>query len=101
MPRNAWDRGADALGSALTMALAVALFTWGGYRLDLALGSSPLFVIAGSMLGVVGGFLHLMRVLAPEIRLFGKKRPGEPPDTAAKHDPQTPDTPDTPDTDSR
>ncbi len=75
MPENTWDRGAGALGAALTMALAVALFTWGGYRLDLALSSSPLFVIVGAMLGVVGGFLHLMRVVAPDIRLFRKKEP--------------------------
>ncbi|MBI5852281.1 MAG: AtpZ/AtpI family protein [Planctomycetes bacterium] len=90
MPRNAWDRGADALGAALTMALAVALFTWGGYRLDLALGSSPLFVFAGAMLGVVGGFLHLVRVLAPELRLFRKKGRDGPP--ARDADPQDTDS---------
>ncbi|MFO1051912.1 MAG: AtpZ/AtpI family protein [Planctomycetota bacterium] len=73
MPARNVDRGADAFGAALTLAVSVSLFCWGGYRLDLSLDSSPLFLILGAALGLLGGFLHLMRVLAPDIRLFGRR----------------------------
>ncbi len=55
------------MGAALTMAVAVALFAYGGHRLDGWWGTEPWMLITGSALGVVGGFLHLIKVLAPEV----------------------------------
>lgn len=74
MPAPSWTRGSDALGAALTLAVAVALFAFGGHRLDLALESSPVFVLVGLALGGVGGFIHVLRVLAPDLLPFGKSR---------------------------
>jgi hypothetical protein len=73
-PRSsrAWDRGSDALGAALTFAVAAALFAWLGFLADGQLGTSPLFLILGLALGLVGGFLHLLRVLAPDLLPFGR-----------------------------
>lgn len=100
MPKGPWDRGSDAIGAALTLAVAVALFAWGGHRLDLALETSPLFLFFGAILGAVGGFLHLLRVLAPELRLFGRRPPRRSaPDgeaSAGSADPQPTDDSDPP-----
>ncbi|MCC6785693.1 MAG: AtpZ/AtpI family protein [Planctomycetes bacterium] len=82
MPAPSWTRGSDALGAALTLAVAVALFAFGGHRLDLALESSPVFVLVGLALGGVGGFIHVLRVLAPDLLPFGKSR--QPRDSAAE-----------------
>lgn len=82
MPAPSFTKGSDALGAALTLAAAVALFAFGGYRLDLALDSSPVFVLVGLALGALGGFIHVLRVLAPDLLPFGKSR--QPRDPAAE-----------------
>jgi F0F1-type ATP synthase assembly protein I len=67
---------AHALGAGLTFAAAVALFALGGLWLDGRLHTSPLFVLIGIMLGLVGGTIHLLRVVAPSALPFGRKGPG-------------------------
>ena len=69
-----WDRGSEAIGAALAFAAAVALFAWGGHWLDGRFDTSPLFLILGAALGVLGGFLHLIRKLAPDLLPFGRDR---------------------------
>jgi F0F1-type ATP synthase assembly protein I len=71
---RSWDRGSRAIGSALTFAVAVALFAWLGNLLDEVLGLSPLFLIVGAALGVTGGFIHVVNALAPDLLPFHKKR---------------------------
>jgi F0F1-type ATP synthase assembly protein I len=80
LPRasGSWGRGSDAIGAALTFAVSVALFAWLGYLGDGALGSSPLLMIVGVLLGLVGGFLHVLRVLAPDLLPGGKSRAAGP-----------------------
>lgn len=75
LPRasGSWDRGSDAIGAALTFAVAVALFAWLGHLGDGALGSSPILMIVGVLLGLVGGFLHVLRVLAPDLLPLGRR----------------------------
>lgn len=73
MSFRTWDRGSEAIAAALTFALAVALFAWGGHWLDGRLGTSPLFLVLGAVVGLLGGFLHLLQALAPDLLPFGKK----------------------------
>jgi hypothetical protein len=70
---GSWGRGSDAIGAALTFAVAVALFAWLGYLGDGALGLSPILMIVGVLLGLIGGFLHVLRVLAPDLLPIGRK----------------------------
>lgn len=56
---------ARALGAGLTFAVTVALFALGGFWLDGKLATSPLFVLLGTLLGILGGTIHVLRVLAP------------------------------------
>src|SRR5690606_36432028 len=74
MPANGVDRGTKAIGAALTLAVAVTLFGYGGHALDDRLGTSPLFLIVGVALGLVGGFIHVVAALAPELLPFGRNR---------------------------
>ena len=52
----------------LTWVLTVALLGWGGLALDERLGTSPLLVLLGATLGIVGGFyrLYLRLIVEPE-----------------------------------
>lgn len=68
----AQGHSARGLSAGLTFAAAVALFTWGGLWLDDQVGSRPLFVLLGVFLGLVGGTIHLLRVLAPGQLPFGR-----------------------------
>lgn len=67
MAADGFDRGTQAIGAALTFAVSVAMFSWGGWRADAALGTSPWLLILGALLGMTGGFLHLLTRLAPEV----------------------------------
>ncbi len=82
MPRVA-PESARALGAGLTFAVTVALFALGGLWLDGKLATSPLFVLVGVLLGLVGGTIHLLRVLSPQSLPFG----GKPPDRRPPADP--------------
>lgn len=71
-----------AVGAGLTLAVSVGLFAYGGLWLDGKAGTKPLFLLVGVGCGIVGGILHLIRVLAPELWPFGKpkgNRPGKAP----------------------
>lgn len=72
VPRQ--DLGANALAASLTFALAVALFTLGGWWLDEKLGTRVVFVIVGFLVGAAGGMLHLITRLAPGMLPFGRRR---------------------------
>lgn len=65
------------------MAVVVGLFTYGGYLLDQQTGLQPLFTLVGVLLGSVGGFIHVVSVVSPELLPFGshKKPPDNPSDT--------------------
>jgi F0F1-type ATP synthase assembly protein I len=73
MANPANDLGSQGLAAAFTFAAAVAVFTFGGYWLDRRLGTGVLFVIVGFLVGVAGGFLHLLSRLAPEYLPFRRR----------------------------
>jgi hypothetical protein len=56
----------------MTLAVSVGLFALGGRWLDAQLGSSPWLLLLGVGCGIVGGMLHMVRVLAPELWPFGR-----------------------------
>jgi len=73
--------GSNALGAGLTLAATVGLFAYGGLWLDARLGTRPWMLLLCVGCGIVGGILHLIRVLAPELWPFGKlpRSGGKPP----------------------
>lgn len=78
MPTLRPDRLSRHVGAGLTFAVTIGLFAYGGYLLDNWLETSPAFLIVGVFLGGVGGFIHLVRVVAPELLPWGKKPPPNP-----------------------
>ena len=68
------DRGTNVLGAGLTWVVCVALFAYGGYALDGWLDTLPLFVVLGAIAGAVGGFIHFMALVAPDLLPFGRGR---------------------------
>ena len=63
--------GQRAVGAGLTLAVSVGLFAYGGLWLDRQLGTKPWMLLLLSALGIVGGMLHLIREVAPEMWPFG------------------------------
>ena len=61
-----------ALGAGLTFAASLALFAFGGLWLDDQFGTKPLWTVVLILCGLLGGTLHLIRVLAPQAWPFGK-----------------------------
>ncbi len=45
----------------LQLAITVLLFVFAGYKLDVHLNKSPLFVSIGAFMGMIIGFYHLMK----------------------------------------
>ncbi len=92
MRANSQDMGANALAASLTFAVAVALFTLGGWWLDEQLGTRAVFLILGFLLGATGGMLHLLARLAPGMLPFGKRAPpdGSTPKAKKPNDPPDP-----------
>lgn len=79
-PKRNTNYGTRALGAGLTLAVSVGLFAYGGLWLDARFGTRPWCLLLCVGLGIVGGILHLIRVLAPEMWPFGKlPRNGGPP----------------------
>jgi hypothetical protein len=72
-----------ALGAGLTLAVSVALFAAGGQWLDARFGTKPWLLLVCCGCGIVGGILHLIRVLAPEMWPFGKLPRNDPPPPAS------------------
>lgn len=56
------------LTHGLTLAGATLLFALGGHYVDRWLGTKPVFVIVGALLGAVAGFLNLYWHLVDEPR---------------------------------
>lgn len=54
---------AELAGLGITLAAAIAVFAIGGNWLDGKLGTSPLFVLAGTFLGFAAGFYSLYEKL--------------------------------------
>jgi len=65
------------------MAASAGLFAYGGYLLDGLLGTAPLFLVVGAVLGFGGGFVHFLAAVAPEVLPFGRKG-REPADDSGK-----------------
>lgn len=70
-PRKVASRGSKALGAGMTLAVAVGAFAYGGLWLDAQFGTKPWLLLLSVGCGIVGGILHLIRVLAPEHWPFG------------------------------
>lgn len=49
--------------AGLQLALILVLFVYGGYKLDVKFGSSPVFVLLGAILGMVFGLYNLLKGL--------------------------------------
>lgn len=52
---------AQGASLGLTLGAVLSLFTYLGYRLDQWLGSAPIGLIAGCVLGLFGGMYHVIR----------------------------------------
>jgi len=76
MPLPAQDRGSRALSASLTWAACLGLFAWGGFWLDGKVGTKPLFMLVGCALGGIGGFIHFLATLAPEVLPWKKRQDG-------------------------
>ena len=63
-----------AIGAGLTLAVSVGLLAYGGLWLDGNLDTKPLFLLIGVAWGVIGGTIHLVRVISPELLPWGRKR---------------------------
>ena len=74
MPLPSQDRGSRALSASLTWAASLGLFAWGGFWLDTKVGTKPLFMLVGCALGGIGGFLHFLTSLAPELLPWGNPK---------------------------
>ena len=55
----------------MTLAVTVAMFAYGGLWLDRQLGTKPWCMLVLVLIGIVGGMLHLIRVVAPEMWPLG------------------------------
>ena len=56
----------------MTFAVTATLFGLGGYWLDREFGTVPLFLLIGLFVGFIGGFVHLLSVVAPDLLPFRK-----------------------------
>lgn len=69
---NGRPHGQRAIGAGLTLAVSVGVFAYGGMWLDRQFGTKPWLLLLLVLLGIVGGMLHLIREVAPELWPFGK-----------------------------
>jgi F0F1-type ATP synthase assembly protein I len=61
-------RVGEHLAHGLTIAAAAGLFAAGGYYLDRWLGTSPIFLLCGTLVGAAAGFLKMYWSLVVEPR---------------------------------
>ena len=88
LPKQTRVQTDDALGMAMEIAIMMALFIGGGFALDRWLGTLPLFMILGSVVGAVGLFTkhkyrydQKMEALEAERRDAVARRSGTSPST--------------------
>ncbi len=74
------DGGSRATSAAMTLAVVLLLSTLGGYKLDQWLGTQPIFLAVGVMLGAALGFIHLLQQLAPKMLPWNHKATAKPSD---------------------
>lgn len=63
---EAWDmtqRGQQYLGVGVTWAASVGLFLWLGSLLDRQVGTESVFALVGAVIGIVAGFIYLIRMV--------------------------------------
>lgn len=69
-------RVGEHLTHGLTLAGATLLFALGGHYLDRWLGTEPVFVVVGAVVGAVAGFLNMYWRLVVEPRKRGEGESG-------------------------
>lgn len=84
MPLPSQDRGSRALSASLTWAASLGLFAWGGFWLDTKCETRPLFLLVGCAIGGLGGFLHFLNSLAPELLPWNRRSRSEQQDPPKK-----------------
>ena len=55
------QRGQQYLGVGVTWAASVGLFLWLGTLVDRRVGTESVFALVGGLVGVVAGFIYLIR----------------------------------------
>jgi len=68
---NGWTLFRRYANLGLELVVAVLLGAWGGYQLDIWLGTSPWLLLVGFFLGAAAGFLNIFKLIASE---QGKKK---------------------------
>ncbi|HON77667.1 MAG TPA: AtpZ/AtpI family protein [Spirochaetota bacterium] len=63
--------------AGLQLALILVLFVYGGYKLDVKFGSSPVFVLLGAILGMVFGLYNLLKGLKEVDRAMQEEKNGD------------------------
>jgi len=63
-----WEVALRFIGVGWFIAISILLGVWGGLWLDGKLGTSPIMVIVGLILGLVVAFYGVYRMLLPLIR---------------------------------
>lgn len=82
-PRKSGDLLGVAMTSGLTLLAGLFIGYYGGRWLDGWAGTSPWFMLVGTMLGIVAGF----RVLLRDILREGPRHGSRDPDTVPDQDP--------------
>ena len=82
--------GHRAFGAGLTMAVSVTAFAFLGIWLDERAGTKPWFTLLSVLFAMAGGFLHVIRAVAPELLPTKKttRTPTEKPEPAAPNEAQ-------------
>jgi ATP synthase protein I len=63
-----WEAALRFIGVGWFIAISILLGVWGGLWLDEKLGTSPIMVIVGLILGLVVAFYGVYRMLLPLMR---------------------------------
>jgi len=74
MSPSATGQGSEFLGAGLTWSVSVALLAFLGHLLDGQIATSPWFLVIGAVLGAVGGFVHFVNLVAPDLLPFRRRR---------------------------
>jgi ATP synthase protein I len=63
-----WELALRFIGVGWFIAISILLGVWGGFWLDAKLGTAPIMVILGLILGLVVAFYGVYRMLLPLMR---------------------------------